>query len=84
MGIARKPSRREPTEEAVQTVIGKGGHPAGGGEDRKARKVLLRVPVPLLGRVDAAAAARPLPTTRTAWLLEAIHEKLTRDALPHG
>ena len=74
MGLARKPKRHEPTEAAIQAVISKGGQPAGA--DGSVRKILLRMPAEMLARVDAAAAARPIPTTRTTWLLEAVHEKL--------
>ena len=81
MGLSRKPKRQEAAEAAVQAVIGKGGTPAGaqGG----IRKVLLRIPAEMLDRVDEAAAGRAVPTSRTTWLLEAVHEKLAGGAGDH-
>ena len=78
MSIARKPQRPK-REASVATVIAQGGRPPDSNRSTTTRKVLLRVPAVLLDRIDAATAARPLPTPRTKWLLEAALEKLTRE-----
>ena len=78
MSIARKPQR--PKQGAsIAAVIAQGGRPPDSNRSTTTRKVLLRVPAVLLDRIDAATAARPLPTPRTKWLLEAALEKLTRE-----
>lgn len=40
--------------------------------------VSLRVPVQMLKEIDEAVKVRPYKMPRHMWLLEAIHEKLTR------
>ena len=78
MSIARKPQRPK-REASVAAVIAQGGSPLDSNRSTTTRKVLLRVPAVLLARIDAATAARPLPTPRTKWFLEAALEKLTRE-----
>ena len=63
------------SERQIETLINKGGgvaaaRPARSSGARKTGKVLLRMPDDLLSRVDDAIGAKPLPTTRHAWLLE--------------
>ena len=40
--------------------------------------VSLRIPAPMLKEIDKAVKGRPYKMPRHLWLLEAIHEKLTR------
>jgi hypothetical protein len=42
--------------------------------------VLLKVPAAMLEQVDHAAKSRPVNIPRRTWILEAIHEKLSREA----
>ena len=85
MAIVRKPGASLASELQIETLINKGGgvaaaRPARSLGERKTSKVLLRMPDDLLSRVDGAVGARPLPTTRHAWLLEAVFEKLQRES----
>jgi hypothetical protein len=41
--------------------------------------IVLRLPVPLLSKVDEVVKARPIRIPRHTWLLEAIWEKLERE-----
>ena len=85
MAIVRKPGASMASECEIESVINKGGGVASAGAarspgGRKIGKVLLRVPEDLLSRVDGVVGAKPLPTTRHAWLLEAVLEKLERES----
>ncbi len=93
MAIARKPqqpkTQAKPTaadEKKVMELIGKGGSiatntaTAGKGAKREIVQVFFRAPAEIMARADQAAQARTLPTTRQNWLLEAILEKLEREA----
>ena len=85
MAIVRKPGASTASERQIESVINKGGgvaapRPARSSGERKTGKVLLRMPDDLLSRVDGAVGTRPLPTTRHAWLLEAVFEKLQRES----
>ena len=78
MPIAKKPTKtRERSESEINRVIGKGGSVAKT-ERAKNKKILLRIPVDLLDRVETDIAALPLNTPRNTWILEAILEKLER------
>ena len=86
MAIVRKPGSSIASERQIEALIHKGGEVAtarpGRPSDKAVRKtsnVLLRLPENLLFRVNEAVDARPLPTTRHAWLLEAVFEKLERE-----
>ena len=80
--ISRKPHGAAAAERQVEALINKGGS-APTTEPRAVRtatsQVLLRMPKDLLSRVDHAVAARPLPTTRHAWILEAVLERLRQE-----
>ena len=92
MAIARKPqpkTQSKPTaapadEKKVMALIGKGGsvatNGAGKGAKREIVQVFFRAPAEIMERADQAAKARTIPTTRQNWLLEAILEKLEREA----
>ena len=81
MAIVRKPELV--SERAVEAVISKGGNVAGAVPARRTAirtPVIVRLTPELLDRVDAAVVARPVPITRHAWILEALHEKAVRES----
>jgi hypothetical protein len=75
MAIARKP--RAQGADAM-ALIHKGGSPAPG--ERRITQIALRVPGGLLARLDAARDAEAVPLPRNTWILQAIAEKLEREA----
>ncbi len=83
MAITRKPKSSAASALVdVDALINKGGSspaPAAASTEGTAA-IVLRVPSAVLTRVDAAVKARPVRTPRHTWLLEAIHEKLEREA----
>lgn len=83
MAISRKPrSSGAPAALVdVEALINKGGStPKPHIEKDGATAVVLRLPGEVLNRVDAAVKARSIRTPRHTWLLEAVHEKLAREA----
>ena len=93
MGIRKKPETRTVSERDIDTVIGRGGseadtHPGAARTRKQGRatqqqrmeKVLVRIPSDLLERIDLAVAARPLPTPRQHWILEALLEKVEHES----
>ena len=78
MAITRKPKKAE-----VHKLIAKGG--AAGKSSAPEIPVKLRLPEPMLRRVDAVVADRQQQTgiktgLRHAWILEAIREKVDRES----
>lgn len=86
MAIARKP--RRPTEPAVDVdaLINRGGSPSGPPAEAQSKTtpILLRVPADMMDRLDTALRSRPVRLPRHTWILEAIHEKLSRDLSPQA
>ena len=92
MAIARRPGASPASEREIEALIRKGGTEAEAAGNATVKpapsrtprpgtaKVLLRIPEDLLERVHDAVAAKPLPTTRQAWILEALFEKLQRES----
>ena len=82
MAITKKPKSSMATPLVdVEALINKGGSaPKREAEKDGAVAVILRVPADVLSRVDAAVKARKNRTPRHTWLLEAVHEKLQREA----
>lgn len=83
MAITRKPAKLvEPQIVDVDALIRKGGSVAGEAETgaNKAASVVLRVPAEIMTRIDQAVQARRVKTPRHTWLLEAVMEKLEREA----
>ena len=84
--VNRKPqaptSEAQDREAAIQAVINKGLAPAADpsvdGEDKQ-RQVVVIVPESLLKEVDALVKTVRPRTSRRAWLVEAIREKVERD-----
>jgi hypothetical protein len=80
MAIARKPNRAAPAVD-VDALIQRGGTPGKtAGDEARTTPILLRLPAGLLERLDAALKDRPIRQPRHTWILEAIYEKLTREA----
>jgi hypothetical protein len=81
VAITRRPKSSEAAEVNVEALINKGGsipkRDATSNEGTVA--IVLRLPTDILARVDQSVKARPIRTPRHTWLLEAVHEKLTRD-----
>ena len=85
MTIARKPGRQTQDSEArIAALIGKGGTAA----DQTAQAppenmaVALRIPGPLAERLTRALDSKMTRMPRHTWILEAIVEKLDREAGP--
>ena len=66
------------TEREIEALIDKGGSvtPHKGGRETKRQLVQLRLPRPLVQRIDQARQRRLVAPSRHAWLLEALLEKL--------
>jgi hypothetical protein len=84
VAITRRPkSSAEAAEVSVETLINKGGSsPKRDAADAGGTvAIVLRLPTAILARVEQAVKARPIRTPRHTWLLEAVHEKLTREEM---
>jgi hypothetical protein len=82
MAIARKPSRSPAPAVDVEALINRGGSPTGAPPPEapsKTTPILLRIPADIMDRLDTALKSRPVKLPRHTWILEAIHEKLTRE-----
>ena len=84
MSIARKPHRPAEPSVDVDALINRGGSPTGTSAEAptKTTPILLRIPAEIMERLDTALKARPVRLPRHTWILEAIHEKLTRELQP--
>jgi hypothetical protein len=84
MAIARKPSGDSVKRTDIDALIDKGGSPAnekkGKDTEGKPGPVILRIPKDMLSKIDELVEARPIRTPRHTWLLEAVYEKLEREA----
>ena len=83
MAVSRKPAARAASVPVdVDALIRKGGSvpeaESSLSSERKTVPVTLRVPSGLLKQVDEFLKTQPVPLPRHTWLLEAVHEKLTR------
>lgn len=88
MAITRKPKSPALTSSAgvdVDALINKGGSvatasaPPAAPSDKPV-SVVLRVPAEVLERVDRSVEARAVKVPRHTWLMEAVIEKLAREA----
>ena len=85
MAITRKPSSAKRPSDGidVDALINKGGTPASQVADKPQEgtvAVILRVPSEMLEQIDVSVKSRPIRTPRHTWLLEAVHEKLSRES----
>lgn len=80
MAISRKPKPHIAHDAHVAALISKGGTPSStGNSEESVSCVVLRLPTEMLQQIDACVKARPIRIPRHTWLLEAIHEKLSRE-----
>jgi hypothetical protein len=81
MAVTRKPKR--PDEASVQRLINQGGTAAADKpphDDDSLFPVLLRLPVDMVAQIDAAVRRRrPVRISRQAWIIEALHERLSQE-----
>jgi hypothetical protein len=84
MAVTRKPQIQTPPAALVdvEALILKGGSPVGEAPKagNKVSPVILRIPSDLLGKIEEVRGTRPVKIPRHTWLLEAIVEKLQREA----
>jgi hypothetical protein len=82
MAITRKPAKPAEAQPVdVDALIRKGGSVAAEAEtDTGKAAVVLRIPAEAMARIDQAVQARRVKTPRHTWLLEAVMEKLDREA----
>jgi hypothetical protein len=91
MPITRKPkpSNGHSKSVDVETLIGRGGSPAGSRAGRPLAPlnsdrgpemhVVVSIPQSILFEIDALVRGRPVKTSRRRWMLEALHEKMMRE-----
>ena len=81
MAVRAKPDlkKEDATEAKAIKFIQRGGTSAGEENGKGTQVVNLKIPLPLLHRIDSAVASRELPIYRVQWILEAISEKLARE-----
>jgi hypothetical protein len=81
MAVTRKPKR--PDEATVQRLIHKGGTAAAAKtfpDEAGLFPVLLRLPTDMVAQIDEAVRRRrPVRISRQAWIIEALHERLSHD-----
>ena len=84
MAVARKPkANTAASEEKIAALIDKGGSTAHDDPQASATRnmaVSLRIPGPLAQRLDTFLQGRLIRMPRQTWILEAIVEKLDREA----
>lgn len=81
MAITTKPKAKEAQkEDEIAALINKGGSVAAADakSSEKDQNVMLRIPVPLLEKLDAELNKGIIKKKRHPWILEAIVEKLQR------
>ena len=82
MAITRKPKAADSAERVnVEELINRGGSPGGKATEAAGATtpVVLRIPTAMLQQIDTAVRARPVRVPRHTWMLEAMHEKLSRE-----
>lgn len=94
MAISKKPAPlpqqevRSPDEDAIKAVINKGGRvPAQNSapevrDEAQIKRLQLRLAPEWVARIDTLRRHAPIRPSRHAWILQAILEKLERDAKP--
>ena len=88
MAIKRKPRAEQTSaaavsdETAFEAYLNKGGSvaEAAPSEPKKDVKFTLTIPADLCAQLDAVRSQLPIKTARHKWVLEAILEKVQRDA----
>ncbi len=87
MALARRPAMPAPKSEAeIEALISKGGTPPANSRSRRDNgerdeiPLKLRVPPKLLRHIDEPVLRRAVRIPRHSWLIEALVEKVERDA----
>lgn len=82
MAISRKPQAAAKSRDVVDinALIHKGGSSASEQAREGEKPILVRLPSDLLSRIDLSVKRRRIKTPRHTWILEAIVEKLEREA----
>ena len=82
MAISRKPQTAAKSRDVVDinALIHKGGSVASERAGEGEKPILLRLPSDLLNRIELSVKRRRVKTPRHTWILEAIVEKLEREA----
>jgi hypothetical protein len=88
VAISRKP--KSPSDDSngvvdVEALINKGGSiasspPAAPAKTAETVTINLRMPIPLVERIDVVLKSYPIKKPRHTWLLEAVIEKLEKEA----
>jgi hypothetical protein len=83
VSITRRPKSGVGEAVDIDALINKGGSAPQqeGGDKDEVVALVLRLPADVLKEVDRAVKARRIRTPRHTWLLEAVHEKLGREAV---
>jgi len=86
MALRRRPTSESKnatvTDRQIDALIGKGGSVSSDREEgggTKPQLIQLRLPRPLVRRIDTARGRSLVPPSRHAWLLEAVLEKLKNE-----
>jgi hypothetical protein len=86
MAITRKPApARSAPPVDVEDLINRGGSAPARTEAADSDQVvpvILRLPASMLKSIDQLVKSRPVRIPRHTWLLEAVHEKLSRENQP--
>lgn len=83
MAIARKPKaeNKDKKQVDIDALINKGGSPVANDKMKtKDKSILLRIPSDTLKTIDEVVSSKQIKTPRHTWLLEAVFEKLEREA----
>lgn len=82
MALRAKPTQDLKAEEQINALIEKGGTVATDTNTANGRPMLLqlRLPKDVVQRIDRQRNKRIVPPSRHAWILEALLEKLKKDA----
>ena len=72
--------KSELSEAEIAKRIDQGSSEPGAAKDGKRIGVMLRLPQETIARIDEALERLPVRPTRHAWLVQAIEEKLKREA----
>jgi hypothetical protein len=87
MAIAKKPSRKQKSEELTEIIINKGGSsPNNNSSNSKNEniKVTIRLSEKVLNIIDEYLERSISNKTRTSWVREAVEEKISRDITRDG
>jgi len=83
MALREKPKREIVTDTEALEYINRGGSSAGEVRPSRSQPVNLKIPRPMLRRIDKAVSNRnqklEIPIPRTQWIMEAIEAHLKKE-----